>query len=357
MAQEFDDKTEAATPKRREEARAEGRIALSADLTSAVGLLAALTVFSFVGQSMFMSLRRLTEEAVHFGDLTAGSLNTWMIRCAMTGAWVVLPFIASILVLTILGSVTQTGGSVAGKKLLPKLDQLDPLKGFARIFSWQSLVRLIAGILKMLCAGAVAWTTIRADFDRVLSSGLAPVAGVLPLAAEVTFRLALRLGMVLLVLAILDFLYQRWTLERSLRMSKQEVKEEMRNLEGDPMIKQRRRQVQLKLAMQRLQNDVPKADVVVTNPTHYSVALKYDEATMSAPRVIAKGKDFLALRIRQIAAQNGIPVVERPPLARALFAACEIGHEVPAAYYRAVAELLAYVYQLAGRAAAGTVAR
>lgn len=352
MAQEFDDKTEAATPKRREEARSEGRIAMSADLTSAVGLLAALTVFSFLGQGMFMTLLGLTRDAVAVNVVSPDQLTTWIVHCATTGALVALPFLATVLVLTIIGAAAQTGGAVTSKRLLPKLDQLNPMQGISRVFSMQSLVRLIAGILKLVCAGMVAWTTIRSDLDRVLASGLAPVVGVLPLAGDITFRLSIRLALTLLVLAILDYFYQRWTLERSLRMSKQEVKEEMRNLEGDPMIKQRRRQVQLKLAMQRLQNDVPKADVIVTNPTHYSVALRYDEATMAAPRVIAKGKDFLALRIRQIAEQHRVPIIERPPLARALFAACEIGDEVPAAYYRAVAELLAYVYQLAGRAAA-----
>lgn len=351
MAQDFEDKTEAATPKRREDARNEGRIATSADLTSAVGLLAALVVLGLLGQGMFLSLLRLTREAVSVGVVSGEALTNWITHCASTGALVLLPFLATVLVLTAAGALTQTGGAVTGKRLLPKLEQLSPLKGIHRIFSWQSLVRLVAGILKMLCAGAVAWMTIRGELNRVLASGLAPTTAVLPLAADITYKLALRLALTLLVLAILDYFYQRWSMERSLRMTKQEVKDEMRNLEGDPMIKQRRRQVQLKLAMQRLQNDVPRADVVVTNPTHFSVALRYDDATMAAPRVVAKGKDFLALRIRQIAEQHGIPVVERPPLARALFAACEVGQEVPAAYYRAVAELLAYVYQLAGRAA------
>lgn len=350
MAQDFEDKTEAATPKRREEARNEGRIAMSADLTSAVGLLAALVVLGLLGQSMVLSMLRLTREAVSVGVVSGDALSNWITHCISSAALILLPFLATVLVLTAVGALTQTGGAVTGKRLLPKPGQLSPLKGIHRIFSWQSLARLVAGILKMLCAGTVAWMTIRGELDRVLASGLAPTVAVLPLAGDITYKLALRLALTLLVLAILDYFYQRWSMERSLRMTKQEVKDEMRNLEGDPMIKQRRRQVQLKLAMQRLQNDVPRADVVVTNPTHFSVALRYDEATMAAPRVVAKGKDFLALRIRQIAEQHGIPVVERPPLARALFAACEVGQEVPATYYRAVAELLAYVYQLSGRA-------
>jgi flagellar biosynthetic protein FlhB len=155
---------------------------------------------------------------------------------------------------------------------------------------------------------------------------------------------------VLLVLGIADYLWQRCKLERQLRMTKQEVREELKRMEGDPLLKQRRRQIQTRLAMQRVQREVPRADVVVTNPTEYAIALRYDEATMGAPRVTAKGRDLLAERIRQLARQHGVPVVERPPLARALYAAVEVGHEVPPAFYRAVAEVLAFVYQLSRRA-------
>jgi flagellar biosynthetic protein FlhB len=185
----------------------------------------------------------------------------------------------------------------------------------------------------------------------VLTAGaLAPIEA-FDLACQLVFKLALRIALVLLVLGLLDFLYQRWNVTRNLKMTKQEVKDELKRMDGDPQAKQRRRQLQLKLAMQRIGIDVPNADVVVTNPTEFAVALKYDEATMAAPRVTAKGQDLLALRIRQVAQQHGIPIVQRPPLARALYASAEIGRDVPAEFYRAVAEVLAYVYQLSGRAA------
>ncbi|HPM25323.1 MAG TPA: EscU/YscU/HrcU family type III secretion system export apparatus switch protein, partial [Phycisphaerae bacterium] len=176
-------------------------------------------------------------------------------------------------------------------------------------------------------------------------------AGVLGLGAEVLFDLAVRLAIALLVLGILDYLIQRWKLERRLRMTKQEVRDELKKMEGDPLVKQRRRQIQARLALQRIRAEVPRADVVVTNPTHFAVALRYDEATMSAPRVTAKGRDLLAERIRQLAQQHGVPIVQRPPLARALYTGVEVGQEVPPAFYRAVAEVLAYVYQLSGRVA------
>ncbi len=173
----------------------------------------------------------------------------------------------------------------------------------------------------------------------------------LPVAGEVVFEVALRMALVLLVLGLIDYAYQRWRLEQSLRMTRQEVRDELKRMEGDPLIKQRRRQLQQQLAVQRINLDVPKADVVVTNPTEYAVALRYDEVTMQAPRVLAKGRDYLALRIRQVAEQHGVPIVQRPPLARALYATVEVGQEIPPQFYRAVAEVLAYVYRITGKAA------
>ncbi|HRS26653.1 MAG TPA: EscU/YscU/HrcU family type III secretion system export apparatus switch protein, partial [Phycisphaerae bacterium] len=174
-------------------------------------------------------------------------------------------------------------------------------------------------------------------------------AGIVQMSAALLYKLALRLGLTLLVLALLDYWYQRWNWWRRLKMTKQEVRDELKRMEGDPQMRHRRRQLQMRLALQRVGIDVPKADVVVTNPTEYAVALKYDEATMTAPRVMAKGKDLLAARIRQVAQQHRIPIVQRPPLARALYAAVEVGQEVPPAYYRAVAEVLAYVYRITGK--------
>jgi flagellar biosynthetic protein FlhB len=169
------------------------------------------------------------------------------------------------------------------------------------------------------------------------------------LGASLVYAIGIRIAIVLLILAILDYVYQRFRVEKELKMTKQEIKEEMRRMEGDPKIKQRRRQIALQGAMQRVKKDVPTADVVVTNPTHYAVALKYDPTGMSAPKVVAKGQDFLALRIREIAAGAGVPILERPPLARSLYRLVEVGQEIPEQFYAAVAEILAYVYELTGR--------
>jgi flagellar biosynthetic protein FlhB len=168
-------------------------------------------------------------------------------------------------------------------------------------------------------------------------------------ACALVYALAVKLAVILLLLAFLDWAYQRWQRERDLRMSKQEIKEEYKRMEGDPLIKQRRARVARQLAMQRISQAVPKADVIVTNPTHFSIALQYDPKTMKSPKVVAKGADFMAMRIRQIAAIHGIPLVERKPLAQALYKSVEVGQEVPSQFYAAVAEVLAYVYRLSGR--------
>jgi flagellar biosynthetic protein FlhB len=163
------------------------------------------------------------------------------------------------------------------------------------------------------------------------------------------FSIGIRVGVLLLLLAAIDYIYQRFRVERMLRMTKSEVKDEMRSMEGDPMMKQRRRQIAVQRAMQRLKKDVPKADVVVTNPTHYAVALEYDQAKMRAPKVVAKGVDFMAERIRVLAAEAGVPIIQRPPLARAIYRMVDVGQEIPEEFYAAVAEILAYVYELSGK--------
>jgi flagellar biosynthesis protein FlhB len=173
------------------------------------------------------------------------------------------------------------------------------------------------------------------------------------LAGEVIFSVGVRIALLLLVLALIDYAYQRFRVQKELRMTKREVKEEMRRMEGDPLMKQRRRQIAVQMAQQRLKNDVPTADVVVTNPTEFAVALKYDSASMHAPKVVAKGTGYMAMRIRELAIGSGVPILERPPLARALYRMCEVGQEIPEQFYTAVAEILAYVYELTGRRKAG----
>jgi flagellar biosynthetic protein FlhB len=262
----------------------------------------------------------------------------------------ILPFLGILMVITAAGAVAQSGLLLTWKRLALKPDRLNPVSGFKRMFSGEALTRLAMGLFKVGLLTVIAYMCIRGRILTVLSGGGAHPGGVYVLAAKLIFDLAIQMSLVLLVLGIVDYMLQRWRLERQLRMTKQEVRDELKRMEGDPLLKHRRRQMQAQLAMQRINAEVPRADVVVTNPTEFAVALRYDEANMSAPRVVAKGRELLAQRIRQLAEQHGVPVVQRPPLARALYASVEVGQDVPPQFYRAVAEVLAYVYQLSRRA-------
>lgn len=345
------EKTEQPTARRRQEARDEGQVTRSTDLTSAVALLTGLILLEILGPGMRERLMLLVKEMMDVSDASPDTLQIWIARAAHTTAALLLPFLLLLMIATGVTAWTQTGLLVTTKKLMPKLDNLSPAKGLKRMFSMDSLTRTLMGFLKMGLVGVVAYYTVVTRIQPVLGSATVQPLGIMSIAADVLFTLMLRMALVLLILGLIDYFYQRYKMEQQLKMSKQEIKDEMKRMEGDPMLKARRRQAQARLAMQRIAIDVPKADVVVTNPTEYSVALRYDEATMTAPRVIAKGKDLVALRIRQIAHEHRIPVVQRPPLARGIYASAEVGDQIPPAYYRAVAEVLAYVYQLSGRVA------
>jgi flagellar biosynthetic protein FlhB len=345
------EKTEQPTPRRRQEAREEGQVPRSTDLTAAIALLAALVLLNIFGPGMLERMLLLIREMIDFSDISGTTLQTWIARAGYAAAAMMLPFLLILMVLTAAGALAQTGLLLTPKKLIPKVENLSPVKGIKRLLSFDSVTRTGLGLFKMGLVGLVAYYTVVARIQWVLGAGTIPAAGIMHLASGILFALMLRLALVLLVLGLADYFYQRHKVERQLRMNKQEIRDELKRMEGDPLLKARRRQAQARLAMQRVAIDVPRSDVVVTNPTEYSVALKYDEATMSAPRLMAKGKDLLALRIRQIAREHAVPVVQRPPLARGLYASCEVGDQIPVAYYRAVAEVLAYVYQLSGRAA------
>lgn len=343
---EGEDRTEQPTPRRRQEAREQGRIARSPDLTAAVSILAGLLLLNAFGSEVLSALQSGLKKLGDDMDVSGTGTKTWLILSASSAARILLPFLLALMAAGGVASVLQSGWIVTWKKAAPSLEKLSPVAGLKRMFSTDAAVKLLMGVAKMGLVGAVAYMTIRDRMKDVLAAGAGSAGGVLAASGEIIYALCLKLGLILLILGLIDYFYQRWTIEKSLKMTKQEVRDEMKRMEGDPLMKQRRRQVQAKLAMQRLSTEVPKASVVVTNPTEYAVALRYDRETMSAPRVVAKGRDWLAMRIRVIAQQSGVPLVQRPPLARALYAACEPGEEIPAAHYRAVAEVLAYVMQL-----------
>jgi flagellar biosynthetic protein FlhB len=208
---------------------------------------------------------------------------------------------------------------------------------------------MLLNVIKMVVLAMVAYSAMHGRILQIVTAQQFSFGEVFLLGASTIYAIALRLAIALFIIALIEYAYQRWQLEQDLKMSKQDVKEEMRRMDGDPKVKQRRRQIALQRIRQKLKRDVPKADVVVTNPTHYAVAIQYDSATMRSPKVLAKGQDFLALRIREIAIEHGVPILERKPLARALYQTVDVGQEIPEEFYSAVAEILAYVYELNGK--------
>jgi flagellar biosynthesis protein FlhB len=243
----------------------------------------------------------------------------------------------------------QVGFHLSSKPLMPNLAKLNPLHGFARLLAGRSFMQMAMNLAKTALIALMAWSEFRKQLPVMLSLSSLEFPANFSVGAGIIYSLAWKLALALLLLAAADWIYQKWRFERDIRMTKQEIKDEAKRMEGDQAIKGRRRQLARKMIMQRVHRDVPKADVVITNPTELAIALRYDPDTMSAPRVVAKGAGFLAARIRQIAVQNGVPIVERKPLAQALYKTVAVGQDVPPEFYQAIAEILAYVYELAGK--------
>jgi flagellar biosynthetic protein FlhB len=339
------------TPHRRQKAREEGHTARSQDLTSAVLLLVGMAALLMSGGAMIDFLGSYTQRQLGGEAWLSADLNFALVHWNDT-AWEVarhvLPILAALLIAAVVVNFAQVGFLFLPQKLAPDLARLDPIKGLGRIFSLAGAMRLAFGLFKVLVVGVVVFVSLYNQRDTILGlSGLELSESALYL-AEVLVWTTIKVAAALLVLAILDFGFQRWKHEQDLKMTTQEVREEMKNLEGDPQIAARRRAVQRQLVLNRLSSAVPKADVVVTNPTELAVAIQYEPATMAAPIVVAKGAGLLAQRIRRLALEHGIPIVEKKPLAQALYRDVEVNHPIPQDKYAAVAELLAYVYQLRG---------
>ncbi len=350
MAAGADEKTEAPTPRRRNEARAKGQVARSQDLTAAVLMFSAFVALAVLGPGLWRSLAAIMTAALSADQPQrldnvlplAGAIVVELIK--RLGLFLVIVFLA-----TLTSLYVQIGWLVTFQPLMPSLSKVSPLAGFKRLFSARSLMRAATSLLKLVLVAAVAYVTLASSVTAIVYSFSFGFYDIIQIGSALTMDLGFRLGGALLILALIDVVWQRYRHEKDLRMTKEEVKDELRSMEGDPQIKRRRRQLQLQLAAQQLQKDVPTADVIVTNPTHLSIAIRYDAAEMPAPKVVAKGADYLAIRIRQIAKEHGIPTIERKPLARALYETVEPGQYIPEKFYRAIAEILAYVYELTGR--------
>ncbi len=353
MAENNFEKTEAPTPRRKQEARADGNVARSTDLTAAVMLLAAIVALNILGTRMIMVLGHTTRvllNSEHLANPTrTEGLGETVYYSVYMFAVALGPIVLAIAAIGLLASLGQVGFLLTLKPLQPNFGKLNPIKGVANLFSMRAGMRLLMSVLKVIVIALVAGWFVYSDMPRILHIAEMQALQAFAAAGTIVYSLALKLALLLLIMAIMDYAFQRWQHEQDLKMSKQDVKEEMKRMEGDPMVKQRRTRVARQLAMQRIAQAVPNADVIVTNPTHFSIALQYDSDEMRAPKVVAKGADFMAMRIRQIAVAHGIPLVERKPLAQALYRSVEVGDEVPPEHYAAVAEILAYVYRLSGK--------
>jgi flagellar biosynthetic protein FlhB len=352
MAEDTGDKTEAPTPRRRQEAREQGNIARSPDLTAAVLLIGMLMLLKSFGPGLVQALKTLLEEMLKsVRDVDGATVGAQLLRGLSTAGRSLAPMFVGVCILAIVINLLQVGLFFNTKRLQPNIAALNPLKGLSKLFGKsQTLVQLGMNLLKLSLVTCVAYSAVHGRLEQIISVQGLTFSQIFGIGAEVVYSIGIRIGVLLFVLALIDYAYQRFRIERELKMTKQEVKEEMRRMEGDPKIKGRRRQIAMQIATQKLKKDVPTADVIVTNPTEFAVALKYDKDTMHAPRVIAKGQGFMAARIREIAIAAGVPILERKPLARALYKLCDVGSEIPEQFYNAVAEILSYVYQLSGKA-------
>lgn len=353
MAEDMGDKTEAPTPRRRAEARNQGNIARSPDLTAAVVILGLMFMLKWYGPDLVKALKTLMTEVLSgnvLGDTNQDNLFALVLRLILLIARAMAPLMIGAVIIAILINLIQVGLFFSTKRLEPNFGALNPTKGFQKIFGGgTSFVQLLMNAGKMCLVALTAYSAIHGRMGEIVKVQELTFVQIFGLGAQIVFSIIVRVTVLLLVLAIIDYFYQRYRIEKSLKMTKQEVKDEMKAMDGDPKIKARRRQIAMQIVTQRFKRDVPTADVVVTNPTEFAVAIKYDEGSMHAPRVVAKGQGYLAMKIREIAIAHGVPILERKPLARALYRLVDIGQEIPEQFYSAVAEILAYVYELSGK--------
>ncbi|WGA38931.1 flagellar biosynthesis protein FlhB [Escherichia fergusonii] len=349
MSDESDDKTEAPTPHRLEKAREEGQIPRSRELTSMLILLVGVCVIWFGGESLARQLAAMLSAGLHFDhhlindpNLILGQIIL-LIKQAMMA---LLPLITGVVLVALISPVLLGGLIFSGKSLQPKFSKLNPLPGIKRMFSAQTGAELLKAILKSTLVGCVAGFYLWHKWPEMMRLMAQSPITAMGNALDLVGLCALLVVLGVIPMVGFDVFYQIFSHLKKLRMSRQDIRDDFKQSEGDPHVKGRIRQMQRAAARRRMMNDVPQADVIVNNPTHYSVALQYDENKMSAPKVIAKGAGLVALRIREVAAEHHIPTLEAPPLARALYRHAEIGQQIPGQLYAAVAEVLAWVWQL-----------
>ncbi|CAN5863561.1 flagellar biosynthesis protein FlhB [soil metagenome] len=348
------EKTEAPTQRKLDDAREQGQVARSPDLAAPLDLIAAAGLFWFLGPMLVSACAEVVRV------LLSPDAGVWLSseQAIQAVSWSLLRIIVIagpiMLLITLAAAavqVQQVKLHLTAIPLMPKLERLNPIAGFQRLLSLRSAVKTTVSLIKLCVMLAVVWAVTRAHADEL---AILPTLGAVEAfhaMARIVLQVIAWILALMLALGVADWMYQKWQHEKDLRMTRQEIKDERKMMDGDPEMKARRQRIGREIAMQRAKTEVPKADVVITNPTHFAVALKYDQLRSAAPVVVAKGEDFMAFRIRELAAAHGIPIVERPPLARAIYANTKVGQQIKAELFEAVAEVLAYVYRLQKRKA------
>lgn len=346
------ERTEKATGKKRAEARRKGQVAQSREISSAMILMTAMGVFYFGGSWIFWRLSGLISGVYqNIGTLrftNVSEASAFSLEILYQFLAVLLPILLPVAIVGFIANVMQVGFQISSEAMALKFNKLNPISGMKRFVSLKSTVELGKSIIKILFIGSIAYLLVESDLQEFPILIHQEVGQILVFIARVSLKVCFFVCLAMIVLAVIDYTYQRWQHEQDLKMTKQEVKDEMKQTYGDPKVKARIRGVQMEMARRRMMEAVPEADVVITNPTRLAIALKFDARDMIAPRILAKGSGHIAQRIREIAVEHQIPIVEEKPLAQALFKMVEIGEYIPAELYRAVAEVLAYVYRLKG---------
>ena len=352
------EKTEPATQKKLDDARKEGQVAKSREIANGVGLLALFLLLKFwvgIMANQFLEVFHMVygaiPETVTFWYGNIPDVDIWRLfrRLLLQIMLIIGPILILGFLIAFLCDLVQVGWKPTTKPLQPKLSKFNPINGFKRIFSLNSLMELFKSIAKILLIGYVTYSFVKGKKELLFSIYDMSLIQAIKLLGNVVTDLGIRISVIMLLIAAVDFIYQKVKFKNDMKMTKQEVKDEYKQAEGDPQIKGKIKQRMMEASRRRMMQELPKADVVITNPTHYAVAIKYDPEVAEAPLVLAKGADYLAAKIKEIAKENNVEIVENKPLARMLYANVEIGQAVPQELYQAVAEVLAFVYKLQGK--------
>ena len=354
FAQGAGDKTEKATPKKRRDARKKGQVFHSREMSTAMVLMFVFVGMRIFGKNIYKQIFEFTKKVLlEYPQIDDLYMPDILMRVFIDAIIVFLKAVGPILVIAMVTglvvSLAQVGFVFTVETIKPKFDRINPFSGVKRIFSMRSIVELLKALLKIFIIGYVTYGYINEQAPAIMSLMDMDLMDIASYIGLISLNLAIKICIVLIFLGAFDFIYQWWDYEKNLRMSKQEIKEEYKQTEGNPEIKSRIRQKQRQISMRRMMQEIPKADVIITNPTHFACALKYDTAVSKAPVLIAKGQDYMALRIKEAAKENKIEIVENKPLARSLYDIVEIGQAIPPELFQAVAEVLAFVYSLKGK--------